>query len=114
MYRVLLKRELRLHQWMALFLLFLSCLLNAVAATRGQDGKEDKQAHISVTGLALMTVYCLNSGFAGITTWVRCWLNIPGVATEKLLKRNKSRSLFAQGTFGFCTFVPSKVLKVCA
>jgi drug/metabolite transporter (DMT)-like permease len=70
LYRVLLRRELRPQQWVAVGLLFAAAAVNSYATSRDPGAP-----FITPLGLAEMLGYCLVSGFAG-------------VFTEKLLKES--------------------------
>jgi formate hydrogenlyase subunit 3/multisubunit Na+/H+ antiporter MnhD subunit len=91
LYRVMLRRVISARRWLALTILGLGSALAAYSAIEGEtaQGKHDKEnspseLHVTFTGLLVLAVYCIVSGFAG-------------VYTEKIMRKQMQTSIFEQG-----------------
>lgn len=83
-YFFIINRHISRRKWFAVFLLFVSGVVNSIGGLRSDNDSQTKSTlYITITGLYLVIIYCGISGLAG-------------VYTEAVLKRYKTTSIHLQ------------------
>ncbi|KAH9505124.1 hypothetical protein Btru_059616 [Bulinus truncatus] len=85
LYRIIIKRKLKLLQWLSLALLTAAGMLNSYAGL-SDEPRTLTQVYVSPVGLVLTLIYCFLSGLAG-------------VYTEYILKKDQKASLSLQNCY---------------